>query len=588
MSDEVFLELSPSGEFIILSGSPREKELVARIPGGRYDRDAAGTQWWFPLGWATCVAARGVFGARLVVGPELSAWSNVQYARYQKLLALKQDFDVVRDVEGWGRLKPWQRAAAAWLAEAGSALDTDDVGMGKTPSSLMALRVMAAQGVDIWPVLVACPNSLKLSWAREFEKWGPAHGGIVVLDGTLAQKRKLLAADASVVVANWDALRLHSRLAPFGSTELTEAERTPKELDEWGFKTVVADEVHRAANPAAKQTRAWWNLSHAARNRFGLTATPITGKPDDMWSLFHGIDPVNFPRKTAWVDRYCHAGQNLHGGYEVWGFKAETKPELFSYVDPIMIRRTGEVAGNEPPIFEERPVVMQAKQAKAYREMLKESLTEVDGEFLVAGNPLELRTRLRQLAAGLPVMGPSKRKDPETGQMVECVGVVALSAPSCKVEALLDMLEDEPDEPLVVFAESRKLIEMASNVLTKHKVSHVLLTGLVPTNVRDQSIARFQDPDEGVRVALCTYGAVAEGISLGRSGHLVRLQVSGSMVQNNQALGRIDGLRRSKPGPIRCTDIITVGTVDEDVTVSNLEKAGHAEELLRDRLRRGG
>ncbi len=586
MSDEVFIERS--GDGIVLVGSPREKELVARIPGGRYDRDAAGTQWWFPLGWATCVAARGVFGARLQVGPELSAWSNVQHARQQHLKTL-QALDVgpdgMPDISRWADLKDWQRPDAMWMAAAGGALNANDVGLGKTIETLMALKIM---GPSIFPILIICPNSLKLKWARDFEAWGPAHGGLVVIDGTLAQKRKLLASDHAVTIINWDALRLHSRLAPFGSTELTETERTPKELDEMGYRTVIADEAHRAVNPAAKQTRAWWNLSHAARHRFGLTATPITGKPDDMWSLFHGIDPVNFPRKTAWVDRYCHAGQNLHGGYEVWGFKAETKPELFSYVDPIMIRRTGEVAGNEPPIFEERPVVMGAKQAKAYREMLKESLTEVDGEFLVAGNPLELRTRLRQLAAGLPVMGPSKRKDPETGQMVDCVGVVALSAPSCKVEALLDILEDEPDEPLVAFAESRKLVEMASNVLTKHKISHVLLTGLVPVNVRDQNIARFQDPDEGVRVALCTYGAVAEGISLGRSGHLVRLQVSGSMVQNNQALGRIDGLRRSKPGPIRCTDIITVGTVDEDVTVSNLEKAGHAEELLRDRLRRGG
>lgn len=564
---------------LVLAAGPREKELVQRVPGGRYDRDTG--HWVFPLGWATCVAARGVFGARLQTGPELDAWSWAEHSRMAELTALK-DLDVNLDLDRWQDLRWWQKPDSNWMGQDGCFLNTNHTGLGKMMETLMALKVA---GPSVFPVLIICPNSLTLKWAREFESWGPAHGGIIVVDGSTAQKRKQLAADASVVVINWEALRLHSRLAPFGSVELKPEERLPKELDEWQFRTVVADEAHRCVDPRAKQTRAWWNLAHAAKRSYALTATPLTKKPDDFWSIGHGLWPENFPRKTAWVERYCHAGQNLHGGFEVWGFKADTKAELFSFVDPFMCRRTGEVAGNEEVVPEPRYVTMGSKQAKAYRDLEKEMMTEVDGEFLVAGTPLELRLRLRQAASGVPILGEVIRRDGATGERVPRTGVVGLAKPSCKIDALFDILADEPDEPIVVFAESRKLLDLAAEELAKKKVSHVSLVGGLGAVRLDQLVAQFQEGE--AQVALCIYSAVKEGISLGRARHLVRLQVSESMVSNIQSVGRIDGLRRQQSGPIRVTDVITVDTVDEDVIENNLTKAGHLDALLRDRLRRG-
>jgi hypothetical protein len=67
------MELGADGT-IELHAPPTAKPLVRQIPGARHD--AKRQVWTLPLSWASCVVARGVFGAELEVGPELAAWAR--------------------------------------------------------------------------------------------------------------------------------------------------------------------------------------------------------------------------------------------------------------------------------------------------------------------------------------------------------------------------------------------------------------------------------------------------------------------------------------------------------------------------------
>lgn len=563
--------LEKVGDRLVLNASPREKDLVKRIPGGTFDRGAGA--WTFAPAVSVCLIARDVFKERLEVGPQLSAWFTEARANLDYLSALK-----VTDYEYPPELYPFQRQGTTWLWAARQALLTDDMGLGKT------IQTLRCGTPDNFPTLIICTNSMKKQWAVEWEKWGPPHGGIIVVGGTATQRRKQLAQDATVVIVNWESLRLHSRLAPYGSIELSEAERTPKELDEWNFRTVIADEVHRACLPKSKQTRAWWNLSHKAEYRYGLTGTPIRNRPDDMWPILHGLLPAEFPRKSAWVDRYCHAGQNMWGAYEIWGLKEEHKAELFSYLDPRLMRRTkAEVLPQLPAkTYSTRVVEMEGKQAKAYKDMKKEMLTDVDGEFLTADSPLTLAGRLVQLAAATPVLGEVPWTDPETGEAGSRTGVVSLTTPSCKLDALLDVLDEAPDEPLVVFASSRKLIDLCAAKLDKEKVSYVLLTGAVSPGARSQAVALFQEGE--AQVALCTLGAASEGITLTRASRALFLQRSWSLVQNKQAEDRIHRIGQDAE-KVEIIDIITADSIEDDVRKAGELKEGYLQEIVRDHVR---
>jgi hypothetical protein len=77
------------GDSIMLTAPPHRKEQVKQVPGARHDSKLQ--VWKFPLSWAVCVIARGVFGAELEVGPELVAWATTEAARIQAVLAAREE-----------------------------------------------------------------------------------------------------------------------------------------------------------------------------------------------------------------------------------------------------------------------------------------------------------------------------------------------------------------------------------------------------------------------------------------------------------------------------------------------------------------
>lgn len=585
--------LERQGDMIALVTSDRNVDLVKRIPGSRHDRDTG--MWTLPLSWASCVAARGVFGAELEIGEKLAEWATGQAARHANLLLIKDGdargyMNMGYDREGiHPDLYPFQKPASAWLVAAERALLTWEMGTGKTPVTAAAIgplldELLSGHSPHPFPLLVITTNSMKFTWKEELEKWMGPGAEIQVVDGTPAQKRKQFASGADIFIINWEALRRHSRIAPYGSIALTAEERTTKELDGLHFATVIADEVHRAGDPKSKQTRAWWSLSHQATFSYGLTGTPVRNTPADLWAIMHGLRPNDFPRKSAFVDRYCMAGLSVYGVYEVWGLNPATQDELFSFLDPYMFRLTKAEALPDLPLktYSVRRVPMQGKQLSTYKALKKEMVADVDGEFLVAGSPLTLAVRLSQAAAATPILGPVPFKNPETGEDEERTGVVAMGTPSCKVDALLDILDEDPGAPVVVFAESRKLIDLVGDVLDKRKISNVRIVGGA-AGERSQLVASFQDGH--AQVALCTLGAGAEGITLTRAARSVFLQRSDKVILNAQAEDRTHRIGQ-KASKIEIIDIITADSDEDKVHARGATKEGYQQEVVRDEQRR--
>ncbi len=548
----------------VLECSPRDKDRAKAVPGARYDRliDA----WTYAVSWAACVGLRAEFGTDLEISPEVRAWATQEKEELRELLHLKT---AVWDPSAAGRLFPYQQTGKVWLASAWQALLTDEPGLGKTAQVLKALE---AAGPRALPALVVCPQTVKHNWAAEIEMWIPGTP-VTVIGGTPAQKRKQFESaqeKGGVVIINWQSMWRHTRLAKYGSVVLTEEERSEKELNGFGFKTIIADEAHRAVDPKAKQTRGWWHLAHEAEFRYALTGTPVVNKPDDLWSLMHGLRPEDFPEpRSRWIERFCNAGQG-QWGWEVWGLKDAAKAELFSFLDPRMLRRTkAEVLPQLPPKqFQTRWVEMEGKQATVYKALKKEMLAEVGGNILTVSSPLVLVGRLTQAAAGTPVV------DSE-GQ------VVALSNPSCKVAALLDIIDERPGESLVVFASSRKLIELCAEVLDSKKVSNVLLTGEVSGEQRQANVETFQAG--GAQVALCTIGASSEGITLHKASTAVFLQRGWSNVAFLQACDRIHRIGQQEQ--VTIIDIVSYDTIEASQHARIQDKDANLQEVLRDALR---
>ena len=581
----VNVELNETGEHIRIETEWRYKELCKSIPGASWN--AKDQVWRLPISWASCLALRAVFKTDLIIGPRLTDWAT------HELNTRVAPANALRDLDthdGDEDLFPHQRAGVAFLSTARRALLADEPGLGKTAQTIRALKKLS-ETEQVFPALIACPNTLKKNWFREFGMWWP-DANVQVISGSAAQRRKQFAEEADVYVINWESLRTHSKLASYGSIALTRCpecgghdesvtqnrcEVHKRELNEIDFKAVVADEIHRSKDPKSKQTRALWAATGDADIRFALTGTPIANNVLDLWSILHWLSPDEWPSKTRWIDRMIDTMLNAFGGMMVIGVKPHMNDEFYATINPRMRRMLkARVLPWLPPVLKERrDVEMSTKQKKAYKQMLEVMIAELeDGGAVVAPSALTQTTRLLQFASSYAEISI----DEISGEMR-----TVLTEPSCKVDALMDDIKsgDFGDDSVAVCAVSRQLIELLSKALTDAKIPHGLITGAQNEDERQKAVDDFQSGK--IKWILFTAQAGGVGITLTAARRLVMLQRPWSLVDYKQALDRVHRIGSEIHDSVVIMDYVTEGTIEERVIDVLDTKADNFENIVKDK-----
>lgn len=408
---------------------------------------------------------------------------------------------------------------------------------------------------------------------------------------------------AHVVICNWESLRFHSRLKPYGGTALKKCEDHggmdpkvkantcevhPKELNAIDFKVVIGDEIHRIMDPSSKVSRAFKAATGDAEIRFGLSGTPLSKSPEDLFSPLNWLQPESYPSKVQYRDYWCETAPSQFGPDTVVGIKKDKQVEFFHGLDPFLRRMPKElILPFLPPIIREtREVEMGVKQKKAYVQMRDKMLAELDDELLVVKSALTKMTRTLQFSSSyaeveyrlVPVT------DKQTGEMTLVnKAFVTLSDPSCKLDAFMDDLDDFGDESLVVFATSKQLIMLLAERLSKKGVAYGLITGDQDASERQDHMDDFQRGETSL--ILCTISAGGTGITLTRGSTAVFLQRSWSMIENTQAEGRVHRIGSEQHDSVRILDYVTTGTSEELVLEAVEAKGMQLEFILRDKNR---
>jgi len=586
----VTASLDPSGKHIRLDVEWRYKELCKSIPGSSWS--ASDQVWRIPLSWSSCLALRSTFRDDLIIDEDLTGWANTQ------LTSRSAPANELRDLEEFADPKnedlfPHQRAGVKFLVTAKRALLADEPGLGKTAQAIRALKELNEQGEDVFPVLIVCPNTLKKNWAREFARWYP---GVTtqVIKGTTTQRKKQFDTPADIYIINWESLRTHSRLAPYGSIalarcsacgghderiSLNRCEVHERELNQIDFKSVVADEIHRSKDPKSKQTRALWSATADAKIRFALTGTPIANNVVDMWSILHWLSPEDWSSKTKWIDRMIDTMMNAFGGMMVIGVKPHMEEEFQKTISHHMRRMLkARVLPWLPDVVNERrDIEMSTKQKKAYEQMRDHMIAELEsGEALSAPSVLTQTIRLLQFASSYADIVVNET----TGEPS-----AVLSEPSCKVDSLMDDIKngDFGDDSVAVCAVSRQLIELLSKALTKADIQHGLITGAQDEDERQQAIDDFQSGR--IKWILFTAQAGGVGVTLTAARRLIMLQRPWSLVDHKQAMDRVHRIGSEIHDSIIITDYVTEGTIEERVLQVLETKADNFEQIVHDKAK---
>lgn len=606
----------PAQNVFILKTSHTEKDLAKQVPGATWH--APDTTWRVPASWPGYVAINGIFQHVLQPDPSYVEWANTWWkSKFEPLTNLRFQPDVnLGDGPTVQRLWPLQRVAVQAMVWSERYLVLDDMGGGKTATTLAALKMAAAvHGRDkVFPALIVCPNKVRRSWRKiALEELGdgagPGYPGLrmeVMPKGKPAQL-KLLAKFAAwhrtdadnpqlpsledapqVLVINWEALHNLSRLERFGNNELSEKDKTPGPLNMIPWRTVIGDEVHRAKDRKSRQTLALKAITFGtpsvgtrpARFRWGLSGTLVSENAAEAWSILNWMDDVSFPAYTRFLERYSDKLYNGHGGFVFGGIKPQTHDEFQAAFLPYTIRRLREQFDPFKPqrIETTMTIPMEPKQKTAYNDLAKTMLAALDNGVLTATDGKSKGQRLFQLAQSYGEMVDKGRRDPQTG---ETIYDFLHKAPSNKVNAVMELVEDFGIEAipnrhlrrsLVVGALSRQLIGLLEIALTKEKIPYSLIVGGMSDS--DQELQERNFELGNTHICLCTIGAAKEGLnSLVKADTLVFMQKSWSLTDNKQFVGRVDRPGQTA-GSVTIIDMVSEGTMEEFAQKEALEQKG--------------
>jgi SNF2 family DNA or RNA helicase len=361
-------------------------------------------------------------------------------------------------------------------------------------------------------------------------------------------------------------LRSLSSLSGYGSIKLSDKEKEDGPLNrKWDL--VIADEAHRIKDHKAKQTRALWSIGGSAHQRIALTGTPIANSPVDLWSIMHFVEPKDWPSRTKFIDRYCLINFNHFGGMDVVGLNARTEKEFFKILNPHFLRRTkSEVLKSLPDkTYQVRYIEMSTKQAKVYKEMETNMIAELESGIMFTTSPLVQVGRLNQIASAIPVLDREGR-------------IHSFESPSCKVDAVVEILEEAPGQPLVVFAVNLALVRLLVESLLEKGIAAVRVTGEESSESRAKAVAQFQ---AGVaQVIVLTAAAGGEGLTLTAASRCVFVQHPWSHVQYTQAQDRLH--RTGQKNAVQIIDLVTRDTVEERVLEVLANKEVSMQELCQD------
>jgi SNF2 family DNA or RNA helicase len=518
-----------------------------------------------PATWAAVVQLSHMFGAAWRPGPRLLAWLADEMTRRAPAVR-GLSFALPESLTP----RPYQVDGAAMIGALGRALLFDDPGTGKTITTILGLLERAAAGHQVAPVVVIAPASVVDPWIEAWRTWAPSWR-VNAWRGSPEQRRRLAARPAGtqayVLVTSYDTARVDgvkngplARLAP---------------------RSVVVDECHLIKSAHAGRSVAARRLAKRADNFVALSGTPITHHPGDLWPTLEALAPLAWPSGERWKARYC---MTVPGDYaaKVIGLNQATEAEMRATLlgQHRRVAKADVLSQLPPKVYSVRTVELPPAYRKAYDAMENDMIAQLpDGAELSVMSVLAQLTRLSQLASAAAdvTVTTETGADGEDHEHVQ----VRLKAPSWKVDALLEVLAERPDEQVVAFAPSRQLMTLAGEQAAAAGLQVGYVVGGQSMKERTETVEAFQ---RGKLNLLCaTTGAGGVGLTLTAARTVVFLQRPWSLVEATQAEDRCHRIGSEIHDSIEIVDIVAADTIDARVRGVLYSKAGQLADLLQDK-----
>ncbi|PAK18959.1 DEAD/DEAH box helicase [Megasphaera elsdenii] len=262
-----------------------------------------------------------------------------------------------------------------------------DMGLGKTVTTLTAIRDLMYDAFEVKRVLVVAPLRVaRDTWPDELRKWNHLKElTCSVVVGTVAERRRALQQDADIYIVNRENLAW-----------LYENSR----LD---FDMVVLDELSSFKNHQSKRFRAMKAMRPKVKRIVGLTGTPTGNGLMDLWAEFRILD------MGERLGRYISQYRNLYfkpdkrNGMVVYSYKPLPGAEeaIYHQISDITVSMKATDYLEMPELVSvAKEVRLSETEKKRYDELKKSLVLELPGGEVTSANAASLTLKLSQMANG--------------------------------------------------------------------------------------------------------------------------------------------------------------------------------------------
>ena len=296
-----------------------------------------------------------------------------------------------------------------------------DMGLGKTVTTLTAIRDLMYDTFEVRRVLVVAPLRVaRDTWPEEIRKWDHLKDlTCSVVVGTVAERRRALQKEADIYIVNRENLAWlyqNSRL---------------------DFDMVVLDELSSFKNAKSKRFKAMKAMRPEVKRIVGLTGTPSGNGLMDLWAEFRLLDMGERLGKYISQYRSLYFKPDKRNGMVVFSYKPLPGAEeaIYHQIADITVSMKATDYLEMPELVSvAKEVTLSEKEKKRYDELKKSLVLELPGGEVTAANAASLTMKLSQMANGA-IYTDDKN---------------VVSIHDRKLDALEDLVESANGQPVLV------------------------------------------------------------------------------------------------------------------------------------------
>lgn len=439
---------------------------------------------------------------------------------------------------------PFQRAGIqfainAMLPERGCLIG-DEMGLGKT---IQAIGFVNSKP-EINRVLIICPNTLKINWRNELNKWlvRPLKVGIQYAG------QPYVGDLVDVLLINYDIVSKFPEL----------------KKSRWDLR--VMDECHFVKNAKAQRTKA--TLAIKSTYKLALSGTPMLNRPVELFTILNDLDKDSWPSAFSYAKRYCDAKHNGFG----WDFSgASNLEELQDRLrGTIMVRRLkADVLTELPPKrrqliqFEVNGAAELVREEKEQYEQRAERISELSQRVEIA------KAGEDRAAYESAVMALREGQGALFAEMAKIRHEVALKKlPKC-IEFVREALESSK---VIVFAHHLDIVAQLESEFPQAAI----VTGETKAELRQGEVEKFQNQSD-CNIFIGNLAA-AEGLTLTAATHVIFVEgqwVPGKLAQMEDRAHRI-----GQHDSVLCSYLVLEGSLDAVMAKSCVEKMDVCDRTL--------